>query len=63
MAYMDDVIVMVALKEAALQAWATTLCIILSLGWHMNWEKSQLQLSQNNEFLGMIVDMTSEPCY
>ncbi len=63
MAYMDDMIVMVVLKEAALQVWATTLHIILGLGWRVNWEKSQLQLSQNNEFLGMIVDMTSELCY
>lgn len=63
MVYMDDMIVMPLLKEAALLAWVTTLCTILSLGWQINWEKSQLQLNQSNEFLGMIVDMTSERCY
>jgi hypothetical protein len=33
MVYMDNVIVMVLLKEAALLAQATTLHTILSLGW------------------------------
>lgn len=59
--YMDDLIVMAPSKIEAFQAHKTTLCLLHSLGWQVNWEKSSLNPSQTNKFLGHIVDTMGEP--
>ncbi len=37
------------------------LSTLTNLGWAINWEKSSLEPSQAKEFLGLIINTTSEP--
>jgi hypothetical protein len=61
LAYMDNIIMRVCSQEEALQACNMTLSTLADLGWVVNWDKSSLKPSQVKEFLGLIVDTTSEP--
>ena len=47
-------------QEEALQAHNTTLSTLANLSWTVNWDKSSLKPSQAKEFLGLIIDTTSE---
>ncbi|ELR21193.1 uncharacterized protein ACA1_285520 [Acanthamoeba castellanii str. Neff] len=58
---MDDIIVMAHSQEEALQAHNTTLSTLANLSWVVNWDKSSLKPSQAKEFLGLIINTTSEP--
>jgi len=63
MAYMDDLIVMAPSKAEALRQQVTVLETISGLGWHINYEKSLLEPSQSKEFLGLMVDTSTEPLF
>jgi hypothetical protein len=46
-----------------LQHHTVVLKVLAGLGWHINSEKSLLEPSQVKEFLGLVIDMTEEPCF
>jgi len=58
MTYMDDFIVISHSHQQALEQMTLTFCLLNQLGWQVNFEKSNLTLSQSKEFLGLLINTT-----
>lgn len=63
LAYVDDIILLERSQEACKRLTRETLELLLSLGWHINWEKSSLVPSQSSTFLGLLVDTSGTPMF
>lgn len=59
-AYMDDILIIGRTKEETELHTRQALELLLKLGWKIRLDKSELEPSQNREFLGMLLDTTGE---
>jgi hypothetical protein len=58
--YVDDFLVAAETKEKAEKDMMTTLKLLREIGWHINWEKTEVEAKQQQEFLGLVVDTTGD---
>ena len=54
--YMDDMLLQAPSKEIAYFHAQLTILLLLCLGWEVNWEKSNLNPTQNITHLGFEID-------
>jgi hypothetical protein len=59
-AYMDDILIIGRTKEETELHTRQAMDLLLELGWKIRLDKSELEPSQNREFLGMLLDTTGE---
>lgn len=57
-AYMDDILIIAPSKEQADLHTRMAMDLLLSLGWKIRLDKSELEPAQNRVFLGMLLDTT-----
>jgi hypothetical protein len=55
-AYLDDILLLAATAALALQHARRTVELLTSLGWVINWDKSELVPAQQRTFLGVMID-------
>lgn len=56
MAYLDDIIILARSREESLRITREVRCLLESIGWLINYEKSSLVPSTSIEYLGFLVD-------
>jgi len=63
MAYMDNFFIIGHSHQQALKDTTLTLHLLNQLGWQVNFEKSDLMLSQSKEFLGLLINTMGPPLF